>query len=30
MEDANGGLSLPEGFGPTVGRKIKIVDGYEG
>ena len=30
MEDANGGLSIPEGFVPAVGQKIKIAGGYEG
>ena len=30
MEDANGGLSTPKGFVPTVGWKIKIVSDYEG
>ena len=30
MEDANGGLSVLEGFVPTIGQKIKIASGYEG
>ena len=30
MEDENGGLSVPEGFVPVVGKKRKIIDGYEG
>ena len=29
MEDANGGLSLPKGFVPVVGWKIKTAGGYE-
>ena len=29
MEDANGGLSIPEGSIPTIGRNNKIVDDYE-
>jgi hypothetical protein len=30
MEDANGGLSVPEISVPAVERKIKIAGGYEG
>ena len=30
MEDANGGLSIPEGSIPTIGRKNKTVNDYEG
>ena len=30
MEDANGGLSVIEGSIPTVGRKNKIVEDYDG
>ena len=30
MEDANGGLSISEGFIPTVGWKNKIAGDYEG
>ena len=30
MEDANGGLSVLEGFVPVVGQKIKTAGGYEG
>ena len=30
MEDENGGLYVPEGSVPTIGRKRKIVDDYEG
>ena len=30
MEDANGGLSVPERSVPAVGRKSKIASGYEG
>ena len=29
MEDANGGLFVPEGYVPTVGKKRKIVEDYE-
>ena len=30
MEDANGGLSILEGFVPIIGQKIKIAGSYEG
>ena len=30
MEDANGRLSVLEGFVPIIGRKIKTVGDYEG
>ena len=30
MEDANGGVSVPEGSVPSIGWKRKIVGGYEG
>ena len=30
MEDANGGLSVPEGYVPAIGWKRKIASGYEG
>ena len=30
MEDTNGGLSVPEGSIPTVGKKNKTIDDYEG
>ena len=30
MEDANGGLSIPKGSIPTIRRKIKTTDDYEG
>ena len=29
MEDENGGLSLPGGFVPVVGRKSKTIGSYE-
>ena len=30
MEDANGGLSVLKEYVPTIGRKKKPVDDYEG
>ena len=30
MEDENGGLSVQKGYIPTVGKKIKTTDDYEG
>ena len=30
MEDENGGLSVPEGSIPTIGRKNKTSGDYEG
>ena len=30
MEDANGGLFVPEGSIPTVGKKNKTTNNYEG
>ena len=30
MEDANGGLSVPKGSIPSIGRKRKTISGYEG
>ena len=30
MEDANGGLYVKEGYIPTIGKKNKTIDNYEG
>ena len=30
MEDANGGISILEGFVPVIGWERKTIDGYEG